>query len=148
MSEIIQTSCSWSKTSGETDLGRNVCTQDNSSQDNSPHIKLTLRQLAPDSETNSPQVVILHNVLKFVETCFKTSVKSLNLYRTLWKVNHDLFSYNDDLTWKCITLCITCSSFERTNPYHLYLFWRGKNEPFMKVLWKMLSRCIEITSYI
>ena len=48
MNEIIQANCSWSKTSGETDLGRNVWTQDNS-----PHIKLTLKQLAPDSETNS-----------------------------------------------------------------------------------------------
>ena len=53
MSEIIQANCSWSKTTGETDLGRNVWTQDNSPQDNSPHIKLTLKQLAPDSETNS-----------------------------------------------------------------------------------------------
>ena len=60
MSEIIQANCSWSKTSGETDLGRNVWRQDNS-----PHIKLTLKQLAPDSETNSPHVVILHNVLKY-----------------------------------------------------------------------------------
>ena len=41
-------------------LGRNVWTQDNS-----PHIKLTLRQLAPDSETNSPNVVISHHVLKY-----------------------------------------------------------------------------------
>ena len=65
MSEIIQAKCSWSKTSGETDLGRNVWTQDNWPQDNSPHIKLTLRQLAPDSETNSPHVVILHYVLKY-----------------------------------------------------------------------------------
>ena len=65
MSEIIQAKCSWSKTSGETDLGRNVWTQDNSPQDNSPHIKHTLKQLAPDSETNSPHVVILHNVLKY-----------------------------------------------------------------------------------
>ena len=59
MSEII-TNCSWSKTCGETDLGRNVWTQDNS-----PHIKLALRQLAPDSETNLPHAVILHNVLKY-----------------------------------------------------------------------------------
>ena len=66
MSEIIQANCSWSKTSGETDLGRNVWTQDNSPQDNSPHIKLTLRQLAPDSETNLPHVVILHYALKYV----------------------------------------------------------------------------------
>ena len=60
MSEIIQANCSRSKTSGETDLGRNIWTQDNS-----PHIKLTLKQLAPDSETNSPHVVTLHNVLKY-----------------------------------------------------------------------------------
>ena len=65
MSEIIQANCSLSKTSGETDLGRNVRTQDNSPQDNLPHIKLTLKQLAPDSETISPHVVILHNVLKY-----------------------------------------------------------------------------------
>ena len=65
MSEIIQANCFWSKTSGEIDLGRNVWTQDNSLQDNSPHIKLTLKQLAPDSETTSPNVVILHNVLKY-----------------------------------------------------------------------------------
>ena len=60
MSEIIQANCSWSKISGETDLGRNLWTQDNS-----PHIKLTPKQLSPDSETNSPHVVILHNVLKY-----------------------------------------------------------------------------------
>ena len=60
MNKIIQANCSWSKTSGETDLGRNVWIQDNS-----PHINLTLRQLAPDSETNSPHVVILHYVLKY-----------------------------------------------------------------------------------
>ena len=65
MSEIIQANCSWSKISRETDLGRNVWTQDNSSQDNSPLTKLILKQLAPDSETNSPHVVILHNVLKY-----------------------------------------------------------------------------------
>ena len=65
MSEIIQVNCSWSKTSGESDLRRNVWTQDNSLQDNSSHIKLTLKQLTPDSETNSPHVVILHNVLKY-----------------------------------------------------------------------------------
>ena len=53
------------KTSGKTDLGRNVWTQDNSPQDNSPHIKLTLKQLAPDSETKSPHVAIMHNVLKY-----------------------------------------------------------------------------------
>ena len=53
MSEIIHANCSWSKTSGETDLGRNGWTQDNSPQDNSPHINFTLKQLAPDSETNS-----------------------------------------------------------------------------------------------
>ena len=64
MSGIIQTNCSWSKTSGETDFGRNW-TQYNSPQDNLPHIKLTLKQLAPDSETNSSHVVILHNVLKY-----------------------------------------------------------------------------------
>ena len=64
MSEIIQANCSWSKTSGETDLRWNVWTQD-SLQDNSPHIKLTLKQLVPDSETSSPHVVILHNVLKY-----------------------------------------------------------------------------------
>ena len=63
--EIIQANCSWSKTSGETNLGRNLWTQDNSPQDNSTHIKLTLKQLAPDSETNSPHVVILHDVLKY-----------------------------------------------------------------------------------
>ena len=34
-------------------------------QDNSPHMKLTLRQLTPDSENNLPHVVILHNVLKY-----------------------------------------------------------------------------------
>ena len=60
MSEIIQANCSRSKTSGETDLGRNVWTEDNS-----PHIKLTLRQPAPDSETNVLHVVILHYVLKY-----------------------------------------------------------------------------------
>ena len=60
LSEIIQTNCLWSKTSGEIDLERNVWTKDNSS-----HIKLTLRQLAPDSETDSPHVVILHYVLKY-----------------------------------------------------------------------------------
>ena len=65
MSEIIQANCSWSKTSGETKLGRNVCTQANSPQDNSHHIKLTLKQLASDSETNSLNVVILYNVLKY-----------------------------------------------------------------------------------
>ena len=65
MSEIIQANCSWSKTSGETDLGRNAWTQESSPQDNSPHIKLTRGQLAPDSETTSPHVVILHNVLKY-----------------------------------------------------------------------------------
>ena len=65
LSEIIQANCSWSETFGETDLGRNVWTQDNSPQDNSPHIKLTLKHLAPDSETNSPHVEILHNVLKY-----------------------------------------------------------------------------------
>ena len=61
MSEIIQANCSWSKTSGETDLGWNVWTQDNS-----PHNKLTQKQFAPASEINSPHVVILHNVLKYV----------------------------------------------------------------------------------
>ena len=65
MSEIIQANWSWSKTSGETDLGLNVWAQDNSPQDNSPNIKLTLKQFAPDSETNSPHVVILHNVLQY-----------------------------------------------------------------------------------
>ena len=65
MSEIIQANCPWSKISGETDLGQNIWTQDNLPQDNSPHIKLTLRQLAPDSETNSPHVVILHYVWKY-----------------------------------------------------------------------------------
>ena len=65
MSEIIQANCYWSQTSGENDLGRNVWTQDNSLQNNSAHIKFTLKQLAPDSETNSPHVVILHNVLKY-----------------------------------------------------------------------------------
>ena len=30
MSEIMQANSSWSKTSGETDLGRNIWTQDNS----------------------------------------------------------------------------------------------------------------------
>ena len=45
-------------------MGRNVWTQDNSPQNNSPHIKRTLKQFAPGSETNSPHVVILHNVLK------------------------------------------------------------------------------------
>ena len=65
MSEIIQANCSWSKTAGKANLGRNVRTQDNSPQDNSPHIKLTLKQLAPDSETNSTHVVILQNVLKY-----------------------------------------------------------------------------------
>ena len=48
MSEIIQANCSWSKTSRETDLGRNVWTQDNSPQDNSSHIKLNLKQHLPD----------------------------------------------------------------------------------------------------
>ena len=65
MSEVLQANRSWSKTSGETDLGWNVCTQDNSPQDNSPHIQLTMKKLAPDSETNSPHVVILHYVLKY-----------------------------------------------------------------------------------
>ena len=65
MSEIIQANCSWSKTAGEADLGRNVWTQDNLPQDNSPHIQLILKQLTPDSETNSPHVVILHNVSKY-----------------------------------------------------------------------------------
>ena len=65
MSEKIQANCSWSKTSGETDLVRNVWKQDDSPKYNSPHIKLTLKQLAPNSETNSPHVVILHNVLKY-----------------------------------------------------------------------------------
>ena len=66
MSEIIQANYSWSKTSGETDLGRNVWTEDNS-----PHIKLTQRQLAPDSETNSLHVVILHYVLKYAGKIYK-----------------------------------------------------------------------------
>ena len=65
MCEIMLANRSWSKTSGETDLGWNVWKQDNSTQDNSPHIKLTLRQLTPDSETNSPHVV-MHYVLKYV----------------------------------------------------------------------------------
>ena len=39
MSEIIQAICPWSKTSGETDLGRHVYPHDNSPKDNSPHIK-------------------------------------------------------------------------------------------------------------
>ena len=43
MSEIIQANCFWSKTSGETDLERNVWTQDDSPQAISPHIKLTLK---------------------------------------------------------------------------------------------------------
>ena len=46
-------------------MGRNVWTRDNSPQDNSPHVKLTPKQLALVSETNSPHVVILHNVLKY-----------------------------------------------------------------------------------
>ena len=46
------------ETYGETDLGQNVWAQDNSPL-------LTLRHLAQDSETNSPHVVILHNVLKY-----------------------------------------------------------------------------------
>ena len=65
MREIMQANCSWSKTSGETDFWRNVWTQDNSPQDNSPHIKPTLKQLAPDLETNSPHVLILQNLLKY-----------------------------------------------------------------------------------
>ena len=60
MSEIIQANCSWSKTSGETDLGQNIWTQENLA-----HIKLTLRQFSPDSETNSPHVIILHYLLKY-----------------------------------------------------------------------------------
>ena len=64
-SEIIHANCFWSRTSGKTDLGRNVWTQVNSLQDNSPHIKLTLKQLTLYSETNSPHVVIVHNVLKY-----------------------------------------------------------------------------------
>ena len=58
---MIKVNCSWSKTSGEIDFGRNT---GQLPQDNSPHIKLTLKQVAPDSETNSPHVVILHYVLK------------------------------------------------------------------------------------
>ena len=46
-------------------LWRNRLGAKRRTQDNSPHIKLTLRQLAPDSETNSPYVVILHTVLKY-----------------------------------------------------------------------------------
>ena len=64
MREKIQANCSSSKTSGETDLVRNVWKQDDSLKYNSPHIKLALKELAPDSETNSPHAVILHNVLK------------------------------------------------------------------------------------
>ena len=65
MSAIIQANCSWSKTAGETDFWQNVWTQVNSPQDNSPRIKLTLKQLAPESEANSPNIIILYNVLKF-----------------------------------------------------------------------------------
>ena len=80
MSEIIQANYSWSKTSGETDLGRNVWTQDISPQDNSPHIKLALKQLAPDSETNSPHVVILHNILKYAGKI----INILKFYSASW----------------------------------------------------------------
>ena len=55
-------------------------------QDNSPHIKLTLRQLAPDSETNLPHVVILHYVLKYagkIINVLKLSVLLIDL-NTHW----------------------------------------------------------------
>ena len=90
MNEIIQANCSWSKTSGETDFGRNVSTQDNSPQGNSPHIKLTLKQLAPDSETNSPHGVILHNVLKYADKI----INILKFYSLKLDVNlADRFEY-------------------------------------------------------
>ena len=80
--------CSWCKTSGETNLGRNVWTQDNSH-----HIKLTLRQLAPDSETNSPHFVILHNVLKYAGKI----INILKLYSPQLDVNlADRFEHTSD----------------------------------------------------
>ena len=88
MSEIIQANCSWSKTSAETDLA-----QDNSPEDNSPHMKLTLKQLAPDSETNSPHVVILHNVLKYSGKI----INILKFYSPQLDINlADRFEYTSD----------------------------------------------------
>ena len=96
MSEIIQANCSWSKTSGETDLVRNVWTQDNSPQDNSPHIKFTLKQLAPDSETNSPHVVILHKVLKYDKYAGKI-INILKVYSPQSDINlADRFEHTSD----------------------------------------------------
>ena len=94
MSEIIKVNCSWSKTFGETDLGRNVWAQDISPQDNSPHIKLTLKQLAPDSETNSPHIVILHNVLKY----YGKIISILKFYSLHLDINlADRFEHTSDL---------------------------------------------------
>ena len=88
MDEIIQANCSWSKKSGESDLGRSVWTQDNS-----PHIKLTLKQLAPDSETNSLHVVILHNVLKYAGK----NINILKFYSPQLDINlADRFEHTSD----------------------------------------------------
>ena len=85
MSEIIQENCSkplekstWGETSGH----RTTCPTLNSPEDN-----------APDSETNSPHVVILHNVLKYA--C--KSINILKLYSPQLDINlADRFELTSD----------------------------------------------------
>ena len=72
-------------------MGRNFWTQDNS-----PYIKLTLGQLAPDSETNSPHVVILHNVLKYAGKI----INILKFYSTQLDINlADRFEHTHLITY-------------------------------------------------
>ena len=92
MSEIIRANCSWFKTSGETYLGQNTGHRTTRPK-NLPHIKLTLRQLAPDSETNSPHIVILHYVLNYAGKI----INVLKLYSPQLDINlADRFEYISD----------------------------------------------------